>query len=121
RFASMRAVSDALESIAAPDACRIRRSLPDLAGTVLHELSSGGDPFVNGSAIGPRSSVAYGTPGVAYALYRFARARADARLLDLARMWIDRTSMVEQAFVDESMGLTRHVVSAVSPYYAQSG
>jgi hypothetical protein len=67
----------------------------------------------------PTCSVNYGASGIAFALYRLARAGEDAGTLDAALAWLDvaeRESGSAGAFYSDAMGLTPESVGAVSPY-----
>jgi serine/threonine protein kinase len=78
-----------------------------------------------GIALSPRSSVNYGSAGIAYMYYRMACLRREPGLLDLADIWADRAadyaSAYDPAFYSPEMGLTENAVGKRSIYYSETG
>jgi len=95
----------------------------DLLERALRRYALGGDALRDGIAA-PLVSVNYGAAGIAYALYRIARLRADPQLLALADVWVQRAytlSSHAQAFYDPKIEITRETVGEVSLFHSTSG
>jgi serine/threonine-protein kinase len=71
----------------------------------------------------PSASVMYGAAGIAYAAYRTACAREDARLLACADAWAERAAAEkgDEAFYRSEIQITPDTVGRVSPYHTASG
>ena len=111
----------------APDTPRRRGAAASparaLLAAVLAEVDLGG-ALAAGEIAPPAASVFFGAGGIAYALYRMALLRDDARLLALADLWQTRAESAAGApgaFVSPEMEMTEEVVGAVSPYHTASG
>jgi serine/threonine-protein kinase len=82
----------------------------------------------SGPADPPFVSINYGAAGIAYAIYRLARARGEARsrgdLLALASAWVQKAfalSSHAQAYYVPDQGITSETVGQVSLFHAVSG
>jgi len=94
-----------------------------LLAAVLAEADLDGALAAQGIAP-PTASIFFGAGGVAFALYRLALQRDDARLLALADLWLARAEAAAgepEAFLAPALDLTEEVVGAVSPYHTASG
>ena len=71
----------------------------------------------------PTASVTYGSAGMAYALYRIASVRDDARLLALADAWAERAAVepADSGFYSPEIQITTDTVGRVSPCHSPSG
>ena len=91
---------------------------------VIERVAIDGPLFRTGLTRAPTVSVNLGAAGVAYALYRIARARSDAALLSLADLWCTRaTNRVHElnAFYSDEAEITRETVGDVALYHTASG
>ena len=129
RFASTRefarAFRDALET---SPASRVRRpSARDSESSALLDrvLQVAGNPRSALQYSGPESptaSVTYGHAGIAFAAYRIACARDDARLFALADVWAERAAVARSnSFYSAAIQITPETVGRVSPYHTPSG
>lgn len=113
--------SGAAEEVIAP------ASTPDaqsMLRSVLVRVDVGAGLFASGLEAAPRSSVTYGSAGIAYALYRIACSRDDCRLLAAADLWATRSAQeVERsdAFYNSDIDITPEIVGRISPYHTASG
>ncbi len=85
---------------------------------------SDGEALRDGAANAPYASVNYGAAGIAYAMYRLARARSDTDLFDLASMWVQKAhalSIGPKAFYDPAPGLAPETVDRVSLFHSING
>jgi serine/threonine protein kinase len=111
------AVEEVVTPAAFPEAQQMLRS-------VLARMDVGGSLFVAGLDAAPRTSVTYGSAGIAYALYRMACSRDDCRLLATADLWAARSARdVERpdAFYNSDIDITPEIVGHISPYHTASG
>jgi serine/threonine-protein kinase len=72
----------------------------------------------------PRTSVTYGSAGVACALHRIACARQDPKLLSLADIWGERATRdadLSDAWYCPDLEITRETVGQTSPYHTEAG
>jgi len=91
---------------------------------VLRRLDRGAPLLQSGLTHAPRTSVTYGSAGVACALHRIACARQDPSLLSLADLWGERAardSGLDDAWYCSEIEITPEVVGQVSPYHTESG
>jgi hypothetical protein len=124
---------------AAHGAHRGRRSAPAgaaerLLGEVLARVEPEGSLWREGLPA-PRTSLNYGSAGIAYALHRIALVRDDAALLAQADLWATRAAREARAACDPGAGepgeseafynprldLTISSVGRVSPFHTASG
>jgi eukaryotic-like serine/threonine-protein kinase len=89
-------------------------------------LDPAGALFEAGLPEPPRSSINYGSGGVAYFFYRLACIGADARLLSWAKLWIEKAireseTKEEFAFRDADGEITPEVVGPVALYHSPTG
>jgi len=90
----------------------------------LQRYRPGGEVYRNGPSLAPLASINYGLGGVAYAIYRLARSRRDAGLLDLAHDWIGRAlalSPREDAFYNPAIEIDFATVGDGSLFHSTSG
>lgn len=94
----------------------------------LHGILKDFDPskalFAIGVPRAPTCSVQLGAAGIAYAFYRMASIREDAKLLSDADLWITRAlsdSASSEAFSNAEIDITTESVGIVSPYHSVSG
>ena len=91
---------------------------------VLDRLGPDGPLFRSSLAAAPRTSITYGSAGIASALHRIACARQDARLLSAADLWTERAvrdARLEDAWYCPEIEITPEIVGRVSPYHTESG
>ena len=88
----------------------------------------GGMAMRSGPANPPFVSINYGAAGIAYALYRLARARGEVRtrgdLLALASAWVQEAIALAshtEAYYDPDQGITSETVGEVSLFHSASG
>jgi eukaryotic-like serine/threonine-protein kinase len=85
----------------------------------------GGAAMRSGPANAPLVSINYGAAGIAYAIYRLARARGEHQLLALARAWVQEAfalSSNAKAYCDpDGLGLAPGTVGQVSLFHSISG
>lgn len=81
-----------------------------------HKLAYEGPPS-------PTTSLTYGSVGIAYAAYRIACAREDARMLALADAWVERAAGESgaSAYFSPEIQITPETVGRVSPFHSPSG
>ena len=111
-----RAAEEGAATAATPDAQNMLRS-------VLARIDVRGELFAAG-LVAPRTSVTYGSAGIAYACYRIACSRDDARLLAAADVWATRSVRevgAPDAFYNTEIEITPEIVGRVSPYHTASG
>jgi serine/threonine-protein kinase len=111
------AVEEVVTPAAFPEAQQMVRS-------VLARMDVGGSLFVAGLDAAPRTSVTYGSAGIAYALYRMACSRDDCRLLATADLWAARSArdlVRPDAFYNSDIDITPEIVGHISPYHTASG
>jgi serine/threonine protein kinase len=95
-----------------------------LLDTVLTRARPGGSWFDDGLPTAPLASVAYGTAGLAVALYHVSLLRDDPELAVLADEWSVRAlSQADHpaAFVDTDLKLTEEITGQVTPFHRISG
>jgi serine/threonine-protein kinase len=131
RFASVAAFAAALRSVEETPTAISAHSDPATYNTatkaltrVLNRLDSGGPLFQSGLGYAPRTSVTYGSAGIACGLHRIACARQDPKLLSLADLWSERA--VREACRDDAwycpeIEITPEVAGRISPYHTESG
>jgi len=99
--------------------------LEQLVDGVLAALGPGGTWFDHGLPNGgPRSSVFYGSAGIAAATRRVAMLRSDHAMSALADEWSERAladSEEPDAFASVELGVTSEEIGQVSPYLQRSG
>jgi serine/threonine protein kinase len=111
------AVEEVVTPAAFPEAQQMLRS-------VLARMDVGGSLFVAGLDAAPRTSVTYGSAGIAYALFRMACSRDDCRLLATADLWAARSArdvVRPDAFYNSDIDITPEIVGHISPYHTASG
>ena len=132
RFTSVAAFADALRKVGKPSSAVIS---PDpgpasyAAATAiltrfLERLDANAPLLQSGLATAPRTSVTYGSAGVACALHRIASARQDPRILSLADIWGERAARdirLDDAWYCAEIEVTSDLVGPVSPYHTESG
>ena len=135
RFTSVAEFADGLRSFGAQGPERIapyfagmtRSPYPaaeDMLQRLLARVGQGGSLLESGLKAAPKVSVVFGSAGVAYGLYRIARARGDGRLLALSDLWAaraSRDSSLKDAFYCPEIDVNPEVVGDVSPYHTVSG
>jgi hypothetical protein len=114
-------------SVAHHCASAVRSKYPsaeDMLQRMLARVGQGSSLFEVGLKAGPKVSVAFGSAGIAYGLYRIACAREDARIFALSDLWAaraSRDSSLSDAFYCPDIGMTPKVVGNLSPYHTASG
>jgi len=110
------------------EGCRSRGRGPRPLHSAFARYRPGGIAMESGPADPPFVSINYGAAGIAYAIYRLARARGEARsggdLLVLASAWVQKAfalSSHAQAYYDPDQGFTSETVGQVSLFHAVSG
>jgi serine/threonine-protein kinase len=127
RHASMDDLAQALDLVASaggrPAAPPIPAVEPALTGVLDQFLRNAADEELIGNLPAPTCSVNLGSAGVAFALMRIGKLRADASVLALAERWL-RAAEARQdepdAF-DDGDELTPATVGIVSPFHSASG
>jgi serine/threonine-protein kinase len=92
--------------------------------SILKRLDVGTPLFQSGLAVAPKTSVTYGSAGVACALHRIACSRQDPKILSLADIWGERAARdirLEDAWYCPEIEVTSDVVGRASPYHTESG
>jgi serine/threonine-protein kinase len=77
-----------------------------------------------GPANAPFVSLNFGAAGIAYAIYRLARARGESQLLALASAWVQRAfalSSHEKAYYEPDLGITPETVGQASLFHSACG
>jgi serine/threonine-protein kinase len=128
RYPSMTALAEAVRRAAPRTRAPTRAAAgcaaaAELTGRVLEALGTGAAAFVSAPAA-PSASITYGAAGIAYALYRMACARDDARLLSLADAWQTRAERLQHeagAFTNPATEIVPERVGLISPYHTASG
>jgi eukaryotic-like serine/threonine-protein kinase len=134
RFASVATFAKALGSVgqapspASSADCRVVRHAVsrEILMRTLKRLDVGAPLLQSGLADAPRTSVTYGSAGVACALHRIACARQDPKILSLADLWGERAAREvglrdAEAWYCPDMEITADTVGRVSPYHTESG
>ncbi|MFY9791366.1 MAG: lanthionine synthetase LanC family protein [Candidatus Sulfotelmatobacter sp.] len=132
RFSSVAAFAAALVSVGEPPAPiilldRNQSSFPTALESlkkILNRLSLRAPLLLSGLPDAPRTSITYGSAGVACALHRIACARQDPQLLSLADLWGERATrelQLDDAWYCADIEITPDVVGRVSPYHTESG
>lgn len=130
RFRSMTDLARALARVPrtrrADDARRLRASRTSLDGVVSAFLArvDYAAPAFRKAGRAPTCSIMLGRAGVAYALYRLACLRDDARTLALADAWmtrVERDSNTAAAFAAPTDGLDAEGLGPVSPFHSITG
>ena len=132
RFASVASFADALRSIGqlpsptiSPEVTPVfhNTALETLAH-ILKRLDGEGPLLQSGLTLAPRTSITYGSAGVACGLHRIACAGQDPMVLSVADLWGERSAR-EVGFVDAwycpDVEITLETVGQVSPYHTESG
>jgi serine/threonine protein kinase len=91
---------------------------------IVKRLDGGAPLLRSGLMSAPRTSITYGSAGVACALHRIACARQDPKILSLADLWCERASRdtrLDDAWYCPDIEITPEVVGRVSPYHTESG
>lgn len=84
----------------------------------------GGVAMRNGPANAPFVSINFGAAGIAYAIYRLARARGEHQLLALANEWVQKAfalSSQPKAYDDPDLGITPEAVGQASLFHSVCG
>ena len=132
RFGSIAEFASVVEAISlmeerAEDEATAPAAYPDarhMLHTVLSRMDIGGDLFAKGFEAAPRTSLTYGSAGIAYALYRIACCRDDSHLLAAADLWSTRSLRDvdrEDAFYSLDIEINPETVGRISPYHTASG
>jgi hypothetical protein len=130
RFESARELADALaqgaRGVGRPVRPRSAAAPPALDDHLeqFRALTAVDGPLIGGGIRPPTCSVNYGAAGIAFALYRLARAGRESGALDAAAAWIDlaeRERGSAGAFYRHSLDLTPESIGLVSPYHTASG
>lgn len=132
RFPSVAALAEALRSVSQPPAWAIASdpgpasylAAAETLTRTLKRLDAGAPLLHSGLAAAPRTSVTYGSAGVACALHRIACARQDPKILSLADLWGERAARdarLDDAWYSPDIEITPDVVGRVSPYHTESG
>jgi serine/threonine-protein kinase len=80
--------------------------------------------FASSLTVPPTCSINFGAAGVAYALYRIACLRGDARMLSRADLWATQAlhhSNSSTAFCSTELDINPKTVGRISPYHTESG
>lgn len=96
----------------------------ELLERMLQRYSLGGDALSNGLLEAPLASLNYGAGGVAYALFRIAQRRCDARLLALADVWTQKAlalSTDPKAFYNSDLEIDPETVGDASLFHSVTG
>jgi eukaryotic-like serine/threonine-protein kinase len=132
RFASVASFADSLRSISQlPNPTISAEVTPVFHNTALETLAhilkrlDGEGPLLqSGLTLAPRTSITYGSAGVACGLHRIACAGQDPTVLSVADLWGERAAR-EVGFVDAwycpDVEITLETVGQVSPYHTESG
>ena len=122
RYADMEEFAAALRQAAALPAAAIRPG-SDALGGLLEEVLPGGALFEQGLEAPPRCSFNFGAAGIAFALYRIARARESGELLAAAELWQLRAeAAIESSTAFYDIGEFREQdLGGLSPYHSASG
>lgn len=129
RYRSISEMHRALARIAVPQsATRVagtpaRDAVPGVIDAFLARVDFASDAFA-ATGPAPTCSLMLGRTGIAFALYRLACARDDARTLALADAWlsrIERDATTPTAFAAPEAGLDFDAVGPVSPFHSITG
>jgi len=132
RFPSVAAFALALGSVGPPPARAIssefeptsRATASETLTRIIRRLNGDAPLLHTGLTAAPKTSVTYGSAGVACALHRIACARQDPKILSLADLWAERAgrdTRLDDAWYCPDIEITPEVVGRVSPYHAESG
>jgi serine/threonine-protein kinase len=91
---------------------------------ILKRLDGNATLLESGLAGAPRTSITFGSAGVACALHRISCAGKDPRILSLADLWGERSARevrLDDAWYCPDLDITPEVVGASSPYHTESG
>jgi serine/threonine protein kinase len=91
---------------------------------LLERLDEDAPLFRSGLTTAPRTSVTYGSAGVACGLHRIACALQDPKILSLADLWGERAareSSLDVGWYCSDIEITPELVGRVSPYHTESG
>jgi eukaryotic-like serine/threonine-protein kinase len=134
RYASVSDFALSLQELAPPPAAtrerastvsgRRRTDTGDLADEMIARYSRSADGLTIPNGHTPRASLTYGAAGIAYALYRIAVTRADARLIALADQWSQHAYALAQdasGFYSAELGITRDEVGDTSLFHSVAG
>ena len=94
------------------------------AFSALARYGHGGEAMRDGPAHAPFASINYGAAGIAYAIYRLARAHAAPDSMDLAEAWVHNAFALSthvNAFYDPTIGIEPATVGATSLFHSLSG
>jgi hypothetical protein len=95
-----------------------------LADELIRRCEIGARDRPSSSAGAPVASLAYGSAGVAYGLYRIAQSRRNPRLIALADLWTQNayTQAAEtNAFLSDELDITHEAVGDVSLLHSLAG
>jgi eukaryotic-like serine/threonine-protein kinase len=126
RFAGVAEFAVALQAACAEHARPRRRrriARQNDPGRFLGRFLPGGDYYAQQVPRAPRHSLAYGSAGIAYALYRWAVLQRNAAALAAADVWLSRAQAdvrAPAAFYDGSE-LTRATIGRSSLFYGPTG
>jgi serine/threonine protein kinase len=132
RFQSADALAKALGAVGEPPAEAVsddpgpapRSSATEMLARMLKRLAARAPLLQSGLEAAPRTSVTYGSAGVACALHRIACARQDPEVLALADLWgarAARDASLHDAWYCSDIEITPETVGRVSPWHTESG
>jgi serine/threonine protein kinase len=132
RFTSVAGFALALRSVGQPPALAISAdpgpvsyaTATKMLTRILKRLDGGAPLLQSGLTTAPRTSVTYGSAGIACALHRIACARQDPKVLSLADLWGERASRdarLDDAWYCPDIEITPELVGRISPYHTESG
>jgi serine/threonine-protein kinase len=133
RFRDMTVFADALRALTHDAETRDRTSAiyrrerareQELLDRALSRYALTGRALRDGLADAPFVSINYGAAGVAYALHRIAKLRADPKLLALADVWTQKGFALashEKAFYNSAIEIEPKTVGRVSLFHSLTG
>ncbi|MCW3120264.1 MAG: hypothetical protein JWM28_4346 [Chitinophagaceae bacterium] len=132
RFSSLeefgQAISNIRSDVFASNRFYVHNKQNEAAQLVTFVLQKSGwdSPFIDkGFTMAPTCSVNYGAAGTAYMFYRISCVRQDARLSDIADVWVNRALMYQkdydQSFYSSAIGITQKTVGKRSIYHSPTG
>jgi len=122
RYAQMADFASSLRRALGRPAAAVAPS-PNPLQAFLSEVAPGGELFESGLETSPRCSFNFGATGIAFTLYRIARARDDGDLFSLAEFWHRRAENdmdLQGSFHDENE-FRKEDLGTISPYHTVSG
>lgn len=122
RYPEVADFAAALRAAAARPRAVVARAA-DPVGEFLRAALPGGELFTHGLSCPPRSSINFGAAGVAFALYRIARARDDGEMLAAAEVWQCRAEagLEEPGGLQDEHEFRSADLGDVSPYHSGGG